>query len=65
MANFKKHSGNYISTKSLGIDFSLYSHSDYIVKTKMTMFKVIFYKSALQWLTYSLKDLFYLMILVW
>lgn len=42
MANFKKHSGNYISTKSLGIDFSLYSHSDYIVKANTTMFKVIF-----------------------
>lgn len=65
MANFKKHSGNYISTKSLGIDLTLYSHSDYIVKANTTMFKVIFYKSALQWLTYSLKDLFYLMILIW
>lgn len=42
MTNFKKHSGNYISTKSLGIDFSLYSHSDYIVKTNTTMFKVFF-----------------------
>lgn len=61
MANFKKHmySGNYISTKSLGIDLSL---SDYIVKTNTTMFKVIFYKSALQWLTYSLEDL---IILIW